>query len=165
MNARQMILLIGLAFVLPSIALAANGPDSQRGHTCLSYEPAMVRISGRLERKTYPGRPNFKSIRNGDEPETGFYLSVSRPICTNADGSSADAYPQQNGVKLVQLVLDRAGYKKLRPMLSRIVTLKGSLFAAHTGHHHAPLLLNNVQLATSTTAAGEVFRYDEHKGE
>jgi hypothetical protein len=105
-----------------------------------------VMLTGRLERRTYPGRPNYESIERGDEPETGFYLNLSRQICTVGDRSSRDGYPQLQRVTLVQLVLNEAGYKKLRPLLGRTVRLQGTLFASHTGHHHAPLLLDNVGL-------------------
>jgi len=93
-------------------------------------------------RKTFPGPPNYESIQEGDEPETGFYLEVSAGLCTVA---SPDSMNNDNGafsdVRLVQLVLDAAGYSHLRPQLGRQVTLRGTLFAHFTGHHHAPLLL------------------------
>lgn len=109
---------------------------------CLKYEPTIVMLSGKLERRTYPGSPNYENIKKGDEPETGFYLLLKNPICTLGDEESD---PKQN-VSLVQLVLDKKDYDKLRPYLGKVIKLKGSLFAAITGHHHAPILLNKVVL-------------------
>jgi hypothetical protein len=88
---------------------------------------------------TFPGRPNYESIKRGDEAETGFYMALKIPICTSA-GLSEDA-PVTHDVRLVQLVLEAKGYERLRPLLNKQVTVDGHLFAAHTGHHHAPLLL------------------------
>jgi hypothetical protein len=126
-------LLVGLLSPAPQIARPA-----QTG--CLSYGPDTVSITGVLERRTYPGRPGYASIPAGDEPETGFYVRLSKTLCTIADTTAPDA-PALHGVRLVQLVLDSAGYTALRPRLGQRVVLRGTLFAALTGHHHSPLLL------------------------
>jgi hypothetical protein len=109
---------------------------------CLKSEPANVILSGKLERRTYPGPPNYENIKEGDKPETGFYLLLKNPVCYIGDELSD---PSQN-VSIVQLVLDKKGYDKLRPYLGKIIKLKGNLFGSHTGHHHAPILLENTVL-------------------
>jgi hypothetical protein len=114
--------------------------------SCLQYSPSSVKLSGELKRLTFPGRPNYESVASGDEEEAGFYLVLSKELCVDGDKQSADSYPQQK-VRLVQLVLDSNGYSKLRSLLGSDVTLNGTLFARHTGHHHAPLLLQNVTLS------------------
>lgn len=119
---------------------------------CLHYGPDTVSVAGVLERRTYPGRPNYQSIRAGDEPETGFYLLVSAPLCTIPDTTVPDA-PALRGVRLVQLVLDSAGYAALRPRLGHRVVLCGTLFATFTGHHYAPLLLEWSPRAQARTGA------------
>ena len=50
----------------------------------------------------------------------------------------------RDSVGLIQLVLDSTGYSRLRPSLGTSVTLTGRLFSAITGHHHAPVLMENV---------------------
>ncbi len=107
-------------------------------------------LSGKLERMTFPGRPNFESVAEGDEAETGFYLSLSNKLCVDGDKNAADSYPQ-SGIQLVQLVLEKEGYEKLRPLLGRNVTLEGTLYAAHTGHHHAPVLMQSVTVTNTST--------------
>jgi len=109
----------------------------------LRYAPANVTVSGQLERLTFAGRPNYESVAGGDEPETGLYLALPQAICTAGEEASADAYPQKD-VRLVQLVLDRRGYAALASSVGKYVTLRGALVARHTGHHHAPLLLQSV---------------------
>lgn len=127
-------------FSVFSLALASM-PTAQA--KCFKYEPEVVTVSGKLLRKTFAGPPNYESIRNGDAPETGFYLSVKQPICTIAS-QSAGADEAKSGVSLIQLVLKPEAYELLRPLLGQSITVKGSLFSAQTGHHHAPLLLNFV---------------------
>ena len=65
-----------------------------------------VTVTGTLERRTYPGPPNYESVAPGDLAETGFYLVLGRPICTTDDELAGP----QSDVRLVQLVLDQASY-------------------------------------------------------
>lgn len=78
-------------------------------------------------------------MANGDEAETGFYLSLQSPICTVGDGG-ADQVPFDS-VREIQLVLNKKQYAILRPKLGNIVTLQGNIFSAFTGHHHADVLM------------------------
>ncbi|MFC5473924.1 DUF4431 domain-containing protein [Paraherbaspirillum soli] len=130
------ILKFALLVLLPQL-LTQTSQAAQA--TCLAYEPASAAISGMLHRETFPGRPNYESIAQGDEPETGFYLTLPQAICTIADPAH-----QMDGlaaVREVQLVLNEKQYAELRPYLGRLVRLDGKLFPASTGHHHADLLL------------------------
>jgi hypothetical protein len=124
-------LLAGVAFIALTVTAGA---------ACLKYEPVVVELSGKLERHTYPGPPNYESVKNGDEAETGFYLVLSKPICMDA-GEATGINGAQTNVTLVQLNLDSSGYDRLRPSLGKEVTVRGTLYAAHTGHHHAPVVL------------------------
>lgn len=108
--------------------------------TCLKYDSDKVKISGKLVELTFPGRPNYESIEDGDEAENGFYIELSKPFCTVGDGES-DGF---ENIKLVQLVLDEKGYSLLNNKLNTNVTVEGNLFGALTGHHHAQVLLENV---------------------
>lgn len=117
---------------------------SAQAHTqskCLDYR-SPVALTGILERRTYPGRPNFEDIRSGDEPETGYYLRLPRPICAVDDPPAPDGSDVAvHDVRLVQLVLDAQGYERLRPWIRKQVTVRGRLLSAITAHHHAPLVL------------------------
>jgi hypothetical protein len=127
--------------VLALSALVLTGSPPGHAHAkCLDYRSPVV-LTGTLERRTYPGRPNFEDIRAGDEPETGYYLRLPQPICTVEDPSGPDVNGATQNVRLVQLVLDAPGYEQLRPRIGKQVTVRGRLFAAITAHHHAPLLL------------------------
>ena len=113
----------------------------QGAEWCLTYEPDTVSITGTLQRLTFPGRPNYESLAQGDEPETGFYLVLAQPVCTRGESASTDAYPI-GAADTVQLLLDSAGYARLRSSLGLQLTVSGTLAARFTGHHHAPLLLD-----------------------
>lgn len=129
---RRLVLCMGFLACLPTSGIA------RAAEPCLPYEPAVVTLTGKLVERTYPGPPNYASVEAGDEPETHYYLALAKPICTTAGG---ELEPAQSGVKEVQLVLENEGYARLRAMLGKTVTLSGTMFARHTGHHHAPVLL------------------------
>ncbi len=112
--------------------------------SCVSYEPSTVRITGVLERRTDAGRPNYESISRGDEPETGYYLRLATPLCVQSAGSDTTLNQRRANVRLVQLLVDSAGYAQLRPHIGRTLTLSGTLSSAVTGHHHAPVVLQVV---------------------
>lgn len=122
----------GLAWVVTCL-LAPGYPAS-----CLNYDEE-VSISGHLERRTYPGRPNYESIAEGDEAEVHFYVKLDAPVCTNEGTKPYD--DARRDVDMIQLVLDEAGYRALRPLLGNRVTLTGYLYGSFSAHHHARLLL------------------------
>jgi hypothetical protein len=130
MRAKIWVVLALIFLAQIKIAQAAAGK-------CLNYQPEIVAVSGKLHRETFPGRPNFESVNNGDEPETGFYMTLTSPICTVTNKFD-------EGVKSVleiQLILNQQQYDELRPKLGKVILLKGKLSAAISGHHHAALLL------------------------
>ena len=125
----------------------ASVPSQARGAeaSCMDYRDT-VTIRGIVRREVYAGPPNYESVAAGDAPEAGFYLHLSQAICArSARGGTADASLQPvDRARRVQLVLASAGFASLRPQLGQVVELRGTLFSAYTGHHHAPLLLSVV---------------------
>jgi hypothetical protein len=107
---------------------------------CLPYEPAVVSLRGFLERRDYPGPPNYESIRGGDRKETAWLLRVEKPTCTQASNDPLN--PERLGINLVQLVLPDGGYTQYASLVQRHVVATGQLFGAHTGHHHTDVLLS-----------------------
>jgi len=105
---------------------------------CHEYEPKVVSLSGVIVRETHPGRPNYESIANGDEPETIWVLKLKKAICVLA---SDDINVKADNEKEIQLVLQAEQYKRYRRLLGQRVTASGTLFHSHTGHHHKTLLL------------------------
>ena len=105
---------------------------------CFEYEPKVVTLSGTLRRATYAGPPNYESIRRGDKPETIWVLRLSLPICVVA---TDDINVREGDQKEVQLILAAEQFKKYRKLIGQKVLGTGTLFHAHTGHHHKLLLL------------------------
>lgn len=126
---------------LALILLCACAESSGEAAGCLKYSPDTVSISGSLVRLSFPGPPNYQSVASGDSAETGFYLILNQPVCTEGDSLSAEAYPQA-AVDTIQVALDSAGYRDWAPSIGQVVTMSGTLRARVSGHHHAPLLLD-----------------------
>lgn len=127
-----------LLTVLSLICVRSVG--AQPNPKCLSYEPAVVKLAGVMISRTYPGPPNYESIRGGDEPETYWFLVLSHPICVNEKLDGFD--PATKNIRRVQLVVfGEDADRKYGRLLGKRVTATGTLFGANTGHHRTPVLL------------------------
>lgn len=123
---------IALAWLLAAPACAAPAQ-------CLKYGVDTAVVAGKLHRATFPGRPNYESVADGDEPETGYSLSLDPAICTVSGAGSSET--DFASIREIQLVLNAQQYAELKPRLGTVVRLRGKLFSAFTGHHHADVLL------------------------
>ena len=137
------LLFVGLCFAPFTAVQAAD---------CSQYEPADANLSGTLTRQVFPGPPGFEDVVTGDEPQVGFYLSLSEPLCMQGNENEAEIDVEDNET-LVQLVLQPTDYDNLRPYLDQPVVLKGTLFGAVTGFHHTQVLMQQVQLVSGMAGA------------
>jgi hypothetical protein len=109
---------------------------------CFNYEPDLTTLTGKIIRKTFPGPPNYESIKDGDEPETYWILVLDKPFCVN--GKKGDiAYSLETKIEQVQLVFMAASdeYKKYKNLVGENVIVRGQLFPMQTGHHHTNVLI------------------------
>jgi Domain of unknown function (DUF4431) len=115
-------------------------------------EPNSVSFEGTLIRRTFAGPPNYEDVRKGDAPERTYILKLDERICAAGDefvdaGSKFD---------LIQLFPNGAGAagqglaKELRRLVGQRVSVEGkSAFGAHTGHHHAPIVMPMTRIAVA----------------
>ncbi len=130
--------LIFSSLVLMAFSIQAAAQD------CLSYDTDSVRLTGTISKKTFPGPPNYESIRKGDKPETYWVLHLPSPVCTKARADN-DA---ESGVTDLQLILTRKQYALYKKFVGRRerVTVRGKLSHAITGHHHTPVLMEVINI-------------------
>jgi len=128
-----------IAVIILIWAKSATGQSTPQSQ-CLSYEPAVVTLSGTVVRKTFPGPPNYESVKKGDRPETSWFLDLPETVCVNESQTEPNLNPKQNGIHEIQLVLKPEQYQH-KGMVGRKVLATGTLFGEHTGHHHTPVLL------------------------
>jgi Domain of unknown function (DUF4431) len=106
---------------------------------CVRYKPAVVQLLGRVFLRTFPGPPNYESIRKGDRAETQALLDLDQPVCVLADPKDTINSEDERDQRLVTLVL--ASGMKLASYVGARVRVDGTLFHAHTGHHRTPILV------------------------
>ena len=133
------LLLRRAAFLLVFVPIVSVAQVEIAG--CKSYEPTLVSLHGTLVRKTFAGPPNYRDIHKGDEPETAWLLKLESPICVDEDKVQPDLNPSQKNVRKVQLVLNKEHSERANALLGKRVVAPGTLFGAHTGHHHTSVLL------------------------
>jgi hypothetical protein len=91
------------------IGLGLLGFTSGLNAQCLEYDPRPVSLAGTIVRKTYPGRPNYESLKKGDEPETIWIIQLFEAICVSAN----DENEAESSQRQVQLVLNDVQYQSI----------------------------------------------------
>jgi uncharacterized protein DUF4431 len=115
--------------------------SSEATDSCLRSEPDTVTLGGQLRVDTFPGRPNYQSIKEGDEAEPEYVLHLDRKVCVSATGQSLGK-STEFGVDSVQIITaDPTVERATLPLVGHHVTVAGTLFAAETGHHHTRVLI------------------------
>lgn len=127
-------------FILSLLLLISSASASAQGG-CLSYDPAEVSLTGTILRKTFPGPPNYESVRRGDKPETIWILHLENPVCVT--GNTDEINEPEQRVTDLQLVLDGTEYARFKKFTGGKISVRatGKLFHAHTAHHRTSVLL------------------------
>lgn len=115
-------------------------------NVAVKYEPTVVELSGILELRTYPGPPNYESVKLGDESERCYYFKLIDPIDVfpvPGEKSLINDVIEKN-IKVVQISLrnDSLFGRFKKSGLGKKLKLKGTLFHRHTGHHHAEIIMS-----------------------
>lgn len=106
------------------------------------YEPEEVELCGILYEEVYPGPPEYTSVEMGDCPEKTVFLTLKEPINVelkkNAEQEDIFNAPEK-GVRELQVVFSNS--KPSVHQIKQEVSLKGTLYHAHTAHHHRRVLM------------------------
>ena len=96
-------------------------------------------VTGTLMRRTFPGPPNYASVRQGDRPETYWLLRLDESVCPDR---AVGAQEERGPVRVLQMLFrDANDYRRYGILVGRRVAVTGPLVEAHTGHHKTPLLI------------------------
>lgn len=109
-----------LVFSLACIVAAACAQASEEKAIC---------VVGIVSLEAFPGRPNYESIRDGDEAEKVWILTVAH-------------VEKKERFQLIVLNGPEQKVVPLRQFVGRQVVVEGSIWEAHSGHHHTPLLIS-----------------------
>ena len=134
---------------LSCIGMLAGTLSASAGCVDLKQTDAFS-FQGTLSYAIFAGPPNYQDVRKGDSPEPTYILKLDTPICATGDEflkpeqrfDRIQVYPAESAAAGRFLARD------LRRFVGRRVVVQGrSPLGAHTGHHHAPLLLAITEIA------------------
>lgn len=135
---RGVTLVSSIALLASCGPVATEAPERQACFDLLTPE-ARATFSGKLTEQLFAGPPNFESIANGDAEEPALILELAERACAD-DGMFIEASSPFDRVHLS--TDDPQIAKLLNAAVGREVTVSGEGYGAHTGHHHAPLVLD-----------------------
>ena len=120
------------------------GPGEAKGACINVQSPETIILTGTLTFHIFGGPPYNGGVTKGDTPEPAYIVKLDETICIEGD----DFLDSHTKVDRVQVYTDyetdsaKALFGRLRGLVGTRVRVEGrSAFGAHTGHHHAPLLL------------------------
>jgi hypothetical protein len=111
-----------------------------------------ISFEGTLSYRIYAGPPNYEDVRKGDTPEPTYILTLDSPTCATGDDflksdktfDKIQIYPAESDGPRQGL------WRDLRQLVGKRISVEGkSAYGAHTGHHHAPLLLPITRIAVA----------------
>lgn len=103
-----------------------------------------VVLSGFVARKLYPGPPLYES---GSKMETVKVLRLKMPICALPDLPLSQKTTHFEQVQLSFSTINQSVLNRMR--VGSCLSVKGFLFAAESGHHHTPLVLDVTEASNS----------------
>lgn len=106
----------------------------------LKYEPSVVTLRGTLSLQDFAGPPNYESVAQGDTLERIWVLTLNNSIRVVAPPRD-ELMQTQDDVKEIQLVCYTGCREQFSFSVGQTAILSGTLFSAHTGHHHKLVLM------------------------
>src|ERR1700730_16101279 len=143
---RKSALLLVSCFSMCAPALSANA-------ACINFKDTnSLSFEGSLSYRIFAGPPNYEDVRKGDTPEPAYILTLDAPVCVEGDEFLNPGQPFDK-IQVYPAETNGAGaghalWRDLRQLVGKRVSVEGkSAFGAHTGHHHAPILLPIIRIA------------------
>jgi hypothetical protein len=133
--------LLCIVIFIACLHLCIAGSQAGNKRRVLHYWPEKVTLTGRLVYRTFYGPPNYGENPKTDSKETQSILLLDSAIDVIAVKQDALSETER-GVKRVTLVFGESTPHPVRFYLKRRVTVEGTLFHAHTGHHHTKILID-----------------------
>ncbi len=108
-----------------------------QGASCLNYDGEPLTLTGKITLQTFYGPPNYGENPDTDSRETQAILVLPKPICVSTSPSTYDA-AEKNQRKVTLVPPQGVDFSRYK---GKNVSLSGTLFHAHTGHHRTPVLM------------------------
>lgn len=120
-----------LLVLLTIMTLACSG-----AHACMSTQSKEEIVEGRL---------SLRAFKDGmGRRETAYIITMPKPGCLD------DRDEPENNVKSARTVhifsSKPAVERRIRRFVGKFVHVRGTVFAAHTVHHHAPIVMDIAEI-------------------
>ncbi len=135
MTLRFLMLAVLLATSLPAVAAS-----------CLHYGGSPVTLSGKVKLQTFFGPPNYGENPDTDSRETQAILALAKPICVEENPVEYEE-AEQNQLEVTLVPLKKENLKSYE---GKQIVVQGTLYHAHTGHHHTPVLIEIKQIENTS---------------
>jgi hypothetical protein len=124
-------------FILLILSLIFSGVSSA-GKPCLHYEGDPVTLNGKVKLQEFYGPPNYGENPETDSRETQAILILAEPICVvGNEDNFGDMEQNQSEITLVPQNKENLG-----DYAGKQIMVEGTLFPAHTAHHHTKILMS-----------------------
>jgi hypothetical protein len=101
---------------------------------CLALEPSVSELVGFVEERTFAGPPNYGESPT-DSKETQLNLVLVIPTCVKP------SEPDKSWGPFTEITLVPIQTSSQSIPRNKRIKVVGTLFEAHTAHHHTPLLM------------------------
>jgi hypothetical protein len=120
--------------------------ETQANSSCYDLSKKQPsKLEGMLIAVIFAGPPNYEDVQKGDSPEPGYILRLPINVCIEGD-DFADPNNSFNEVQLFaeseSVSRELQGYQN-----ERVVVTVNDAFAAHTGHHHRPMVARVISVS------------------
>ena len=141
-------------FSLPPLDLPTLIASLTSIPTQFSLDDHAVTVTGTLITDTFYGPPNYGKTPETDRVEKPYILKLDKPIeivgdIAAATGVDGHGKLSTTTVSRIQLA-GKFDVKQAKRVIGERVSLSGSFFPAHTGHHHTPMLLDCIHMERNT---------------
>ena len=104
-------------------------------------------LTGKLVEENFFGPPGFGSDPTHDKKEPVLVLQLAQPIdVVLAPDAGSELDIERMGVVKVSLTDPKDPGVDLHKFLGQRITVAGTLFGAHTAHHHTDVLMSGVEI-------------------
>jgi hypothetical protein len=104
-------------------------------------------LSGKVAEETFFGPPGYGSDPGHDKKETVLVLQLPQPVdVLRPPDDTSDFDVDRLAVSKVSLTDPKDAGVDLHKLVGQRITVKGTLFGAHTAHHHTDVLMSGVDV-------------------
>ena len=106
----------------------------------LTIAPALACMSDQSQQESAEGKLAIASRRDAaGRPEKVYMLTLKSPACLTAQ-DPADSVKSTRTIHIFST--DEKVHAEITKLVGRTVLVRGQPFAAHTAHHHAPIVMD-----------------------